>query len=653
MIPTASTPQNAAPARALKTVRLGDLAIAPENLRFAEPPDPEIPQLAAAIRAAGVLLPLTVRPGRRREHPAMVLDGRRRLLALQSLMAAGEIAEDHPVPVFEETDPSRQAAAAVLTNTAAPVHVADIALAVGKMLKARLTPAAIAAALGCAEIDVRRLAAVADLHPKGLEALKTGRITLRQARLLARLADREAQGEIAAAVLQGFGFQEWRVTERLENGRITVADRRFALVGAAGYAAGGGRTEADLFGEQPDVLLDPELLQALWSARADALVQGLAVDGRTLVVTVEPGIGLDPALVVFGHAYGRGLDPAARDAWRAAQAFADAAAAALAETELADSAQDAAISGFLAARLAADQASEPGRAVTHLEVFASRRSGLDVRCYGPPQAEVPEPSAAAALGEVDGRASPVSRPLATAAEPEIAGIGHALHAVRTDYATRALIRALADAPEAALAALTARLFSTIVLDRGVAKGESALSVRAAAYGRPAQPPVEALDGEVRRRLADRSAAWAASGRTVLAWIAGLPHAETLALLAELAALSLDLREERTTGLRLAARAEAVEIAALCGGDLARYWTPDEAFLRAHAKPQLMEMLQAMGAGGRRDATLRKDELVARVAEEAARRRWTPAALWPAAAAEDPPSSGPPDEAEAGPTGLAA
>ena len=36
---------------------------------------------------------------------------------------------------------------------------------------------------------------------------------------------------------------------------------------------------------------------------------------------------------------------------------------------------------------------------------------------------------------------------------------HALHAVRTDVATRGLIRALADAPDVALTALTARLFS--------------------------------------------------------------------------------------------------------------------------------------------------------------------------------------------------
>lgn len=108
----------------------------------------------------------------------------------------------------------------------------------------------------------------------------------------------------------------------------------------------------------------------------------------------------------------------------------------------------------------------------------------------------------------------------------------------------------------------------------------------------------------------------------------------MALLAELVALSLDLREERTTLLRRAARGEAAEIAALCAADVTLYWTPDEAFLRPHAKAQLLAMLEAMGAGVERARALKKDELVALVAEEAAARAWAPAWLSSAAPAED-------------------
>ena len=57
--------------------------------------------------------------------------------ALDKLMAAG---------------PARQAAALLLTNTAAPVHVADVIVAIGRMLKTKLTIPVIASG-GVATLD--------------------------------------------------------------------------------------------------------------------------------------------------------------------------------------------------------------------------------------------------------------------------------------------------------------------------------------------------------------------------------------------------------------------------------------------------------------------------------------------------------------------
>ncbi len=236
--------------RSQRTVHLADLDIAPENLRYGEAVDDEIPQLADTIAAAGLLQFPTVRPGRRREAAFMVLDGRRRLLALRLLRDAGVLGDDHPVEVF-------QAAATVLTNTAVPVHVADVVVAIGRMLKSRLTVVAIARALGYGEVEIRRLAALSALPAVALEALKTGRLTLRQARLLARLKDADEQAELAQGALDGHGLPEWRITERLDAGRTTTRDPRCGLVTPALYAAAGGRTETDLFGERPPVLSIP------------------------------------------------------------------------------------------------------------------------------------------------------------------------------------------------------------------------------------------------------------------------------------------------------------------------------------------------------------------------------------------------------------
>jgi ParB family chromosome partitioning protein len=242
--------------------------------------------------------------------------------------------------------------------------------------------------------------------------------------------------------------------------------------------------------------------------------------------------------------------------------------------------------------------------------------------------------------------------VAVAPKVEVEGVNHGLHELRTDTATRALIRALADDPAAALVAVVARMLVTVVLDRDLHKGAGALSLRAEAYSRARGSPIEALDGEVRRRLAERRAAWETSGLSPIGWVSSLAHGEKMALLAELAALSLDLREARTTSLRRTARSEAAEIAALCQADVTLHWTPDESFLGAHPKTKLLDMLDEMGAGETRAGAARKDELVALVAERAAERSWAPAYLsWtaePPQEAEDPSELAPPtDEAAAG------
>lgn len=629
-----------------RTFALRDVAIAPENMRFGEAPDDEIPELAETIFAAGVLQPLTVRPGRgKKEKPGMALDGRRRWLALQLLLDAGRITDAYPVPAFVETDPARQAAAIVLTNKHVPVHPADVIVAIGKMLKAQLAFAVIAGALGFAELEVRRLAALSDLHPKALEALRAGRLNLRQARLLARLPDRKEQGEIAEAALNGMGFQEWRITDRLDAGQVTTRDRRFRLVGSDRYAAAGGRIDSDLFGERPDVVLDPEILQSAWIARAEALSRDLGIEVRVSVACPEID---DADLEPFGTNYGMGLDSDGLAIWEDLQNAEHEAGAALADVDWASDGAEPRLAAVLAAKLAADLASEPPREVSFVQVFSDTATGLSLRAYGPPAPFVEEDDAAETVegddaplgtGAVPSRReipAVIATPVAVAPRPELDGVGHALHEVRTDTATRALIRALADDPGAALTAVVARLFGVVVLHQGRGRGGGALALDAEAYSRRGVSPIEALDGDVRRRLADWRAAWEASELSPIAWVASLPHGEKMALLAEVVALSLDLREERTTQVRRAARAEAVEIAAICQADVTLHWTPDETFLGAHPKAKLLDMLDAMGAGETRAGAAKKDELVSLVAERAAERSWAPAYLsWAAEPPDEP------------------
>ena len=643
------TPFQVSAARTRSLIVLRDLDIAPENPRRGEPPDDDIPLLADTLFAAGQLLPLTVRPGRgKAERPHMALDGRRRILALRLLVEQGRIDDGFLVDVFTETDPARQAAAVLLTNTAVPVHVADVIAAIGRMLKGKLDIAAIAKALGYAEVDVKRLAALSALPGDALVALKSGQLNLRQAKLLARLPDKAEQAEVARMAADGHGFQEWRIREQLDQDRVTTRDARFALVGPDRYAAAGGRVETDLFGELAPVLLDPSILTEVWTKRAREIALAFEAEGLTVHVTAGDEPDLPDDLEMLGYVYGARLPADEMAAYRALkdryQALSETVSDVLATTTDAELV-DGAIAAMIHAKRAADQAGWRGRLITTLVLTPASRTGVEVRCYTPLEPEIDD--------EIEGDDNAPSSPSPAlsayrppevgAPEPDTEGVNHALHAVRTDVATRGLIRALADDPGAAFTALIARLFSQVAVRAYGARAESAMALTATAFKPNGGRVIEALDGVVRRRLDDRRVAWEASGQTVIAWVHGLAHGDKMAMLAELTALTLDLREARTSLIRRAARAEAAELAELCGAEITLHWTPDAEFLKPHSKTLLLGMLVEMGAEDVRAGALRKTELIPWVEEKAAEKVWAPASLsWTA-----PPETGAADETPPG------
>lgn len=130
-------------------VRLGDLGLAKENLRYQEPADEGVPQLAETLLAAGVVIPPIVRPGRKGEALFMALDGRRRRFGLILLRERGDIDDDYLVDCLLAETPAQQAAAIVLPNTEhAPVHIADVITAIGKLRRAKMDTRAISNKMG-------------------------------------------------------------------------------------------------------------------------------------------------------------------------------------------------------------------------------------------------------------------------------------------------------------------------------------------------------------------------------------------------------------------------------------------------------------------------------------------------------------------------
>lgn len=654
-----STPETVVPATTtLIWPAIKDLGLAPENPRSDEPADEGVPQLAETLHpdAAGVIVPLAVRPGREGEQPFMVLDGRRRRFGLLHLLEAGRIDETHPVKCELFESQAAQAAAALLPNIEhAPTHLADIVVAIRNLRKAKMATKAIAGALGYSELEIKRLERLAQVNPKVLQAFRAGKLTLRQVRNFTRIADKRLQGELAQQALDGY-FQDWRLQNTVNGARLTVDDPRMTLVGMTRYRAAGGRVETDLFGELPDRLLDEPALAQAWMARIEPVVEGLKAEGLSVFVSDGRSYAAPDGFRHLPAVYARELGVEARAALEAAQAAAEDAAQAIVAEALSGDAPEAVLLPALLAERALAAAPLTRMTVGAVILSPDTDEGVAAQFFG---VEIPAAEAPASEDEADDEddeaedgaeaiatftMSQIARAIPT---PEIAvdveGTNHLLHETRTDVATRGLIRDLADDPSTALTVLIAKLFKDLVL-RASYQGESALTVSAKPYAQVNRPRIPALDGEVWARLEARAAAFAASGERPIGWVASLAHGDKMSLLAELVAVSLDLFEARTTNVRRKARAEAAEIATLCGADIAIHWSPDAAYCGVHSKGLLLRMLAEMAVDDPRAKLFKKDELAGFTADAAAERSWAPKVLsWQAGLIED---AAPEDEEEA-------
>jgi ParB family chromosome partitioning protein len=626
----------AQPASRQVFVSLKDLGLAPENMRFSEPADAGVPQLADTIEAAGVLVPIAVRPGRKSEQPYMALDGRRRRFALLALLEAGRIPEDYLVKCELFEGKAEQAAALSLTNTErAPVHVADVILTIGRLRKSKMDTAAIAKALGYPELEIKRLQALAGVHDKVLDALRAGKMTMKQVKLCARLDDKKQQAELAEDALDG-RLHDYHLHQAVTGEQVTVLDPRFTLVGSR-YSDAGGRVDSDLFGELPDRVLDPDKLQALWLERVSPFVEAFKQQEFAVFTGRDSGCGSPDGLERLPYVSTYYLAPDVKEKYLAAREKLDAARALACKTDLASDIAAEALFPVLQAKIELAASALTSMKLAGVLFTPDRDFGVDVEFYAtwlPAETNGQADDNEDVDGEDDFR-GPTTRELEVPdVEVDTEGASNVLHATRTDVATRALIRDLADNPAVALTALIAQLFKALALNVGVTHGSSALTIAATAYSRGSMKAMPSLDGEVRARLEGRRDAFRASGLRPIAWIDGLPHGEKMALLAELTAMSLNVREERKDMIRRSARAEAAEIAEMCGADITAHWTPDAAFLGVHTKKQLIELLDEMQVEDPRAASLKKDDLVPFVAEACAERQWAPKVLsWQLAAAE--------------------
>lgn len=244
------------------TVPLGKLVKSDLNVRKRDPKPEAIAELAASIRAVGVLQNLVVCKVRGGKHAVMA--GGRRLLALQALREAGDIDDTYPVPC--KAVPLADAVVVSLTENGQreDMHPADQIAAFRALSEDGQSAAQIAGLLGYSTRHVQKLLKLAAMHPNLLALLAVDEINLDQLQALASTDSPDRQ------------MQAWEVGDDFYNGREPAALRRrvlndeipadgnaaLALVGLSVYEAAGGEIRHDLFSDCGFVT-DPLLLDTL------------------------------------------------------------------------------------------------------------------------------------------------------------------------------------------------------------------------------------------------------------------------------------------------------------------------------------------------------------------------------------------------------
>lgn len=610
-------------------VPLSSLGVATENVRYGQPADANVPDLAETLLAAGNVVAIICRPGQKGEPEFCALDGRRRYLGFKLLEESGRIPSDHPVQISILTDPAQIAAATILTNSERePLSELDLVNAIAKIRAGRRKMSAeqVATALGYPVTEIRRLQGVASLPQEALDALAQGKLRMAAAREMVRLATPEEQLEYTRRALIGHDIVR-EIRSLHTNGATDLSDRRLRLVTLPGYIAAGGRVTQDLFGELPDRLDDPEILQNAWAERMQPLVDRLTNDGALVSLISSFNWWRGPEGTEKVHRPNK-PEPDLAEAIAAADAQYLQVVNTFHATDdatPAPSISDEMLTAHLDALLHVFNTISGGREIGAVEIFPDKDFGANYTFYARvlPVEESDDTDDSQDDDTTCDRAT--EREVAVAVPDQVVeteDFSHKLHSTYTDLATRGLIVAVADDPTTALVFNIATLFTQVAFT-GWEVRERASCMKAERYDFKGRPE---LDGQIIARIEERKTAYKASGLRPIPWVASLSHGERMALMAELTALTINLHEGRTDQINKGARAEAAELAEMTGYSFTNYATPDLDFYAAHKKSSLLEFIEEMNGDTATAATLKKDDLAVYTAELSAQMQWAPSAL---------------------------
>lgn len=626
---SAVVPAHSATALKSISVRLKDLDIAPENPRFLDGPDDLIPDLATSLApdAAGLLVPLLVRAGGKKEKPFMALDGRRRIFGFRHLLAAGLVTEDLEIPAYLCETKEAIAAAAITANQARlPLKPAEIILAIRALAAKKITVEAMARALCVDLAEARKYHAVSQVHMDVLLAFKDKLFEFSVLKLIARVPSQAEQKKLATAARANGRLWPGHVEHYLEQGVLSANSPVMTFVGMDAYRAAGGKLSADLLGELPDSCTDPVLAYRLWSEKVEPLKAIGEAAEVTMFVSADAEAELPDGFCALPYRYNRAKDEQAR-----INAAKEACDALETEQEEALAVGDVqAWEALFAARLALAKATAAPMPVRAVLLRPGDREPLRISVYTTDadvaawRAETaPEPSTYTPEPSRNPDPMPERKVVVDTSDR-----GHAFHRSATEVLVRGFRRALSDSFVAALKLQVASQFQQIVLVQPFGIGDDKAlqiscvkNVQSRGYA-----PMDSLDKELVERLVAYRDQYVASGLRPYAWVTSLGFPQIQDLLALMTAANVWIDEERTDRIKGRARAQIQEVADELDFDLRAYWYPDSTFYARGSKKQLLRYASEMGCDLEELVNLKKGALADFVAEQGVLRQWQPPAL---------------------------
>jgi len=267
------------------TLTAGQLCRNPEINPRTDPGD--VKDLAAQIEHRGFADPLWVRHcGTAGLAEFEIIDGSRRLAALQLLWEQGKIADSFEIPcdVFDVTVEEAREMALAANVVRSDLSPADEATGFYRLKLSGMAVTEIAAHFAVPERRVEQWLRLGSLPPTILAALRAGRITLETAQAFTLTPSAERQIEIFDKLTKG---RETAVTaayvrKELVEESVEADDARAEFVGLDAYEAAGGTVTRDLFAER-EWLDDEKLLDRLFEAKLTATAQALKDEGWSFV----------------------------------------------------------------------------------------------------------------------------------------------------------------------------------------------------------------------------------------------------------------------------------------------------------------------------------------------------------------------------------